>query len=87
MAWCTLYHAGVYILVNEFGEVAVCQLLDPAPNVAELEHQQLCTLLQFLIPSSVSRLGGLYKNCEVGGWDKRRKKKKQKEQLILVKRD
>ena len=66
MAWCTLYHAGVYILVNELGEVAVSQLLDPAPNVAELEHQQLCTLLQFFIPSSVSRLGGI----RIVKWDR-----------------
>ena len=58
-ARCTFYHVRVDILVNELGEVAVSQLLDSAPNVAKLEHQQLCTLLQFLIPSSVSRLGGI----------------------------
>ena len=44
------------VLVNKLGEVAVCHLLDPAPDVVELEHQQLRTSLQLLIPHTVSRL-------------------------------
>jgi len=44
------------ILVNKLGEVAVCHLLDPAPDVVELEHQQLCTSFQLCIPYIVSRL-------------------------------
>ena len=75
-ACCTFYHVRVDILVNELGEVAVSQLLDSTPNVAKLEHQQLCTLLQFFIPSSVSRLYRRDKDCEVGGWEIRRKGRK-----------
>ena len=43
------------ILVNKLGEVAVCHLLDLAPDVVEIEHQQLCTSFQLCIPYIVSR--------------------------------